>query len=192
MELQPEPPDTPERGEPLPEVPDVIARRIPPPPALMPIVFPPIGAAREEAAATVGVDMGTYNLLMDLQHRAITPDDYDMRSSGSKVPSFRFEGQQLVCLPGPSEGVGLACALERAAVPPPPPSGGVRMPPQGALNPVSFPRPPSNVQAPPARLVGAAEDALAAGAREGLPGLAAAGRLRLRRGGRGLGARDRR
>lgn len=87
MELQPEPPDTPERGEPLPEVPDVIARRIPPPPALMPIVFPPIGAAREEAAATVGVDMGTYNLLMDLQHRAITPDDYDMRSSGSKVPS---------------------------------------------------------------------------------------------------------
>lgn len=188
MELQPEPPDTPERGEPLPEVPDVIARRIPPPPALMPIVFPPIGAAREEAAATVGVDMGTYNLLMDLQHRAITPDDYDMRSSGSKVPSFRFEGQQLVCLPGPSEGVGLACALERAAVPPPPPSDAAARLPQ----PRELPRAPSNVQAPPARLVGAAKDALAAGAREGLPGLAAAGRLRLRRGGRGLGARDRR
>jgi len=40
--------------------------------------FPPLRAEREAAAATVGVDTGTYNLLMDMQHRDITPDDYEM------------------------------------------------------------------------------------------------------------------
>ena len=38
----------------------------------------PLRAEREAAAANVGVDTGTYNLLMDMQHRDITPDDYDM------------------------------------------------------------------------------------------------------------------
>mmetsp|Transcript_13888 Transcript_13888/g.28157 ORF Transcript_13888/g.28157 Transcript_13888/m.28157 type:complete len:319 (+) Transcript_13888:41-997(+) len=41
----------------------------------------PMGAEREAAAATVGVDTGTYNLLMDMQHRDITPDDYEMLRS---------------------------------------------------------------------------------------------------------------
>jgi len=34
-------------------------------------------ADREAAAESVGVDMSTYNLLMDLQHRDITPEDYE-------------------------------------------------------------------------------------------------------------------
>jgi len=39
--------------------------------------LPILRAEREAAAATVGVDLPTYNLLMDLQHRDITPEDYD-------------------------------------------------------------------------------------------------------------------
>jgi len=34
-------------------------------------------ANNESAAASIGVDLGTYNMLMDLQHRDITPEDYE-------------------------------------------------------------------------------------------------------------------
>ena len=32
---------------------------------------------REAAAVSAGVDVATFNMLMDLQHRDITPEDYD-------------------------------------------------------------------------------------------------------------------
>ena len=38
----------------------------------------PLRAEREAAAASAGVDIVSYNLLMDMQHRDITPDDYEM------------------------------------------------------------------------------------------------------------------
>jgi len=39
-----------------------------------PVVF---SLEREAAAVSAGVDLSTYNLLMDLQHRDITPEDYE-------------------------------------------------------------------------------------------------------------------
>jgi len=44
---------------------------------ILPRSFPP-RAARAPAAASMGVDVSTYNMLMDMQHRDITPEDYDM------------------------------------------------------------------------------------------------------------------
>lgn len=42
-------------------------------------VFRPtyLSIEREAAAVSAGVDLFTYNLMMDLQHREITPEDYD-------------------------------------------------------------------------------------------------------------------
>jgi len=38
---------------------------------------PQLRAEREAAAASMGIDLPTYNLLMELQHRDITPEDYE-------------------------------------------------------------------------------------------------------------------
>jgi len=38
---------------------------------------PHLRAEREAAAASMGVDLPMYNMLMDLQHRDITPEDYE-------------------------------------------------------------------------------------------------------------------
>lgn len=44
-----------------------------------PTTFRPtyLSIEREAAAAAANVDVLTYNLMMDLQHRDITPEDYD-------------------------------------------------------------------------------------------------------------------
>ena len=43
-------------------------------------------ANNETAAASMGVDLRTYNMLIDLQHRDITPDDYEtLRRLDSQV-----------------------------------------------------------------------------------------------------------
>ena len=44
-------------------------------------------AARETSAANAGVDIATYNLMMDLQHRDITPEDYDTLRRASPLVS---------------------------------------------------------------------------------------------------------
>lgn len=51
---------------------------VPPPNATF--VMPPtfLAVEREAAAASAGVDVGTFSMLMDLQHRDITPEDYDL------------------------------------------------------------------------------------------------------------------
>ena len=36
-----------------------------------------LSAQREAAAVSFGVDVSTFNMLMDMQHRDITPEDYD-------------------------------------------------------------------------------------------------------------------
>jgi hypothetical protein len=61
----------------------------------------PLRAEREAAAATVGVDEGTYNLLMDMQHREITPDDYEMlRSLDTSVKPKTLSPRTLeICAP---------------------------------------------------------------------------------------------
>ena len=84
----------------------------------------PLRAEREAAAATVGVDEGTYNLLMDMQHRDITPDDYEMlRSLDTSVKPKTLSPRTLelaapcweipdVCVPGTCvPGAGAASPL---------------------------------------------------------------------------------
>ena len=84
----------------------------------------PLRAEREAAAANVGVDTGTYNLLMDMQHRDITPDDYEMlRSLDTSVKPKTLSPRMLeirapcweipdTCLPGTcmTETGGGACS----------------------------------------------------------------------------------
>ena len=87
----------------------------------------PLRAEREAAAATVGVDEGTYNLLMDMQHRDITPDDYEMlRSLDTSVKPKTLSPRTLelaapcweipdVCVPGTCvPGAGAASPLSAA------------------------------------------------------------------------------
>ena len=89
--------------------------------------FFPLRAEREAAAATVGVDEGTYNLLMDMQHRDITPDDYDMlRSLDTSVKPRTLSPRTLeiaapcweipdICVPGSCvPGTGAASPLSAA------------------------------------------------------------------------------
>lgn len=65
--------DSPESSPDSRADPDILeARRI-----ILPRSFPP-RAEREAAAASMGVDVSTYNMLMDMQHRDITPEDYEM------------------------------------------------------------------------------------------------------------------
>lgn len=87
----------------------------------------PLRAEREAAAATVGVDEGTYNLLMDMQHRDITPDDYEMlRSLDTSVKPKTLSPRTLelaapcweipdICVPGTCvPGAGAASPLSAA------------------------------------------------------------------------------
>ena len=55
-----------------------------------------LSVGREAAAASAGMDLMTYNLLMELQHRDITPEDYDtLRRLDSSVQPKTLSRQRL-------------------------------------------------------------------------------------------------
>ena len=72
--------------------------------------LPMVRADREAAAATIGVDLPTYNVLVDLQHRDITPEDYETlrhldRTVKPKTLSLATLNARCPCVPVTSEAV---------------------------------------------------------------------------------------
>ena len=56
----------------------------------------PMIFSREAAAVSAGVDLMTYNMLVDLQHRDITPEDYDtLRRLDSSVQPKTLTSERL-------------------------------------------------------------------------------------------------
>jgi len=72
--------------------------------------LPMVRADRDAAAATIGVDLPTYNVLVDLQHRDITPEDYETlrhldRTVKPKTLSLATLNARCPCVPVTSEAV---------------------------------------------------------------------------------------
>jgi len=84
-----------------------------------------LSVGREAAAASAGMDLTTYNLLMELQQRDITPEDYDMlRRLDSSVQPKTLSRQRLdqLCpswvVPAADAAAGVVPAVAGAAAPP--------------------------------------------------------------------------